>query len=129
MVEQVGLGVLTDGAIIGESLARPWFMLADGGWEGIATSPYLLFIAIGVLFYLLILRPERRRQGSQRQMLDAMKKNDRVVTIGGIKGTVISVNREADEVVIRVDDNAKLRLTVGAIARIEGEDAKKSEGA
>ena len=126
-MEQVGLSVLTCGAIIGESLARSWLLLADG-WEGILTNPFLPLVFIGLFLYLLVIRPERRRQGAQRQMLEGMKKNDRVVTIGGIKGTVISVNREIDEVVIRVDDNAKLRMTVGAIARIEGEDAKKIEG-
>lgn len=127
-MEQAGLSVLSDGAILGEVLARPWLLLAEG-WEGILTNPFLPLVFIGLFLYLLVLRPERRRQGTHRQMLDAMKKNDRVVTIGGIKGTVISVNREADEVVLRVDDNAKLRMTVGAIARIEGEDTKKGEGA
>ncbi len=61
-------------------------------------------IAIGVLFYVMLIRPERRKQAAVRSMLDDLKKNDRVVTIGGIRGTVVSVRREIDEVTIKVYD-------------------------
>ncbi len=76
-------------------------------------------IAIGVLFYIMLIRPERRKQATLRSMLDDLKKNDRVVTIGGIRGTVVSVRREIDEVTLKVDDNTKLRVTVGSVARVE----------
>ena len=55
-----------------------------------------------------------------------MKKNDRVVTIGGIYGVVMNVHREADEVTLKVDEttNTKLRVTLSSIARIiSGETA------
>lgn len=105
-------------------------ILGDGLLERIAEYGMLVpLVFIGLFFYFLILRPERRKQAAHRQMLDGVKKNDRIVTIGGIRGTVVSVNRDADEVVLRVDDNAKLRMTFGAIARIEGDDAKKTDGA
>jgi preprotein translocase subunit YajC len=54
-------------------------------------------------------------------MLSALKKNDRVVTIGGIKGIVTNVQRDADEVTINVDESSgtKLRVTVASIARVE----------
>jgi len=58
-------------------------------------------------------------------MLAAVKKNDRVVTIGGIYGVVTNVQREQDEVTIKVDEatNTKLRVTLGSIARIIGEES------
>jgi preprotein translocase subunit YajC len=48
-----------------------------------------------------------------------------VVTIGGIYGVVVNVNRESDEVTLKIDEatNAKMRVTVGAVARILGEDS------
>ena len=58
-------------------------------------------------------------------MLGALKKNDRVVTVGGIYGWVTNVHREADEVTIRVDEatNTKLRITLGSVARVLGAEA------
>ena len=53
-------------------------------------------------------------------------KNDRVVTIGGIRATIVNVRREMDEVVIKIDDNTKLKMTVGSIARVEIDDANDS---
>jgi preprotein translocase subunit YajC len=103
--------------------------LAEGAFgENLLTNPLVPLVFIGLFLWLLVIRPERRRQSTQRQMLDGIQKNDRVVTIGGIRGTVVSVNREVDEVVLRVDDNVKMRFTFGAVARIEGDDPKKPEG-
>ena len=80
--------------------------------------PGLLIIA--VLFYFLMIRPERRKQATHRSLLEALKKNDRVVTVGGIYGVVTNVQRETDEVTIKVDEstNTKLRVTFGSIARV-----------
>jgi preprotein translocase subunit YajC len=57
-------------------------------------------------------------------MLSGVKKNDRVVTIGGVYGVVTNVNRDADEVTIRVDEstNTKLRVTLSSVARILGDE-------
>jgi preprotein translocase subunit YajC len=83
-----------------------------------------VFAAIG-LYYFMILRPERRKQQNVQSRLEALKKNDRVVTIGGIYGVVVNVNRESDEVTLKIDEatNAKMRVTIGAVARILGEDS------
>ena len=58
-------------------------------------------------------------------MLSAIKKNDRVITAGGIYGVVTNVHREADEVTIKVDEatNTKLRLTLGSVSRVLGDDS------
>ena len=82
-------------------------------------------LAVGVLFYFMIIRTERKKQQSHRTALESLKKNDRVVTIGGIYGVVTNVQRETDEVTIKVDEatNTKLRMTLGSIARILSDDA------
>jgi preprotein translocase subunit YajC len=56
-------------------------------------------------------------------MLKTIKKNDRVITVGGIYGVVANVHREVDEVTIKVDEstNTKLRMTLGSISRVLGE--------
>ena len=57
-------------------------------------------------------------------MLAAVKKNDRVITAGGIYGVVTNVHREADEVTVKVDEatNTKLRLTLSSITRVVGDE-------
>ena len=100
----------------------PGFSLFDG-------NMLLPFLAIGVLFYFLMIRPQRRQKQQQKDMLGAMKKNDRVVTIGGIKGTIANIQREADEVTLKIDESsgAKIRVQISAIARVitDGDDGEK----
>ena len=83
------------------------------------------FILIAVLFYLLMIRPERRKRAELTAMLNNLKKNDRVVTIGGIYGTVVNVQKDLDEVTIKVDENTntKLRMQRAAIARVIASDS------
>jgi len=83
-------------------------------------SLLLPFLLIGVVFYFLLIRPQRSEQRRRQEMLSRVKKNDRVVTIGGIYGVVANVHAEADEVTVKVDEttNTKLRVTLGSIARV-----------
>ncbi len=99
-----------------------------GGGAGAALQPLLLFAVLGLLFYLMMIRPQRREQARRQEMLGNVKKNDRVVTIGGIYGVVTNVHREADEVTIKVDEgtNTKLRMTLSSIGRVLGaEDSEQ----
>jgi preprotein translocase subunit YajC len=86
---------------------------------------------IVLLYFFMILKPQRQREQTHKTLLQNLKKNDRVVTIGGIYGVVVNVQREQDEVTIKVDEgtNAKLRLTISAIARVitDAEPGDKTE--
>ena len=104
-----------------------WAQDAGGGAGGDGSAlllQFLPFIAIGVLFYFLLIRPQRGEQARRLAMLSAVKKNDRVVTIGGIYGVVTNVHREADEVTVKVDEatNTKLRVTLSSIGRVLGDE-------
>ena len=81
-----------------------------------------LWLPIILLFYWFLIRPQRREQSTRMTMLAALKKNDRVLTAGGVYGVVVNVHREADEVTIKVDEttNTKLCVTLGSIARVLG---------
>lgn len=91
---------------------------AGGGGGGIGIWPAV--IASLVAMYLIMIRPERRREKELQQKLEALKKNDRVVTAGGIYGVVTNVRREADEVTLKIDEdtNTKIRCTLRSIARV-----------
>lgn len=97
-------------------------LLAEGEPAGGSNLMGLLFpfLIIGFLFYFLLIRPQSRERKNRKLMLAAVKRNDRVVTIGGIYGVVAKVDAEADEVTIKVDEtsNTKLRLTFSSIARV-----------
>ncbi len=105
------------------------FAQADGA------SPPLPFqllpiVAIAMAAYLILIRPERERQRKQQALLAGIKKNDRVVTAGGLCGTVASVDREAGRVSLKVDESSNVRLTVtlASIAQLTpaGTDASDS---
>jgi preprotein translocase subunit YajC len=94
-------------------------------------SPSQLFsfvmpmLIIMMLFYFMLLRPQKRKEHEHREMVRNVKENDRVVTIGGIYGVVTNVQRDAERVTIRVDEatGAKLKINMSAIARVmTGED-------
>lgn len=88
-------------------------------------------IMIGLLFYFLIARPERKRKAEMADMLGNLKKNDRVITIGGIFGVVVNASQESNEVTVRVDDgnNTRLRVLRSAISRVvtEGEGGEAND--
>ena len=73
-----------------------------------------------VLFYIMMIRPQKRKEQDLRNQVNAIKENDRVITIGGIYGVVTNVQRDAQRVTVRVDESTgtKLRLNMTAIARV-----------
>ena len=96
---------------------------------GFAPGPLVLMLGIGMLFFLIVLRPAQRRQERERQaLLNGTKKGDKVLTSAGIYGTVVSVSEKEDEIVVKVDDNARLKMLKGSIVRnISAEEAQKAE--
>jgi len=90
--------------------------------------PLLIAIMFG-LFYFLILRPQQSKDKTFRTMLDGLKEKDRVVTIGGIHGVVTNVQRDRDEVTIRIDEStgAKIRVNLSAISKLVTDEDKKDK--
>ena len=73
------------------------------------------FVAIAVLWYFLLVRPQRREKAKREDQLKELKKNDRVVTIGGIVGTVANISQDGREVTLKIDDNARITLLRNSI--------------
>ncbi len=92
------------------------------------TLPVILLVTF-LFMYLFMIRPQSRQRSQKEQMLRNLKKNDKVVTIGGILGTVTNVQADSNEVTIKVDDsnNTKIRILRSAIHEVlrdGGEDDK-----
>ncbi len=94
---------------------------ADAAAAATGTAPMIstifTFGLIFVIFYFLIIRPQSKKQKETKKMIEAMKKGDKVVTIGGIHGTVYTVKERT--VIVKVDDDTKLEFLKSAIAVVE----------
>ncbi|MGQ9912724.1 MAG: preprotein translocase subunit YajC [Thermogutta sp.] len=95
---------------------------AGGDGTGAWLTLLSLWLPLIVIFYFILIRPQRRERQRREAMLAGIKKDDRVLTIGGIYGVVTNVNRDGQEasVTLRVDEsnNVKIRVTLSAIARV-----------
>jgi len=87
----------------------------------------IFLVFLFVVMYFLLFRGPRRQQQQHRQMVQSLKKNDRVRTIGGIFGTIVEV--KGDEVILKVDEssNTKLRVSTSAISKNISEEGKEKE--
>ncbi len=81
----------------------------------ILNGPLIPFALMGLVMYFVLIRPQMRQQKELRTMQTSLKKNDEVVTFGGIHGTVVNLKEET--IVLRVDDNVRLEVDKTAIAR------------
>ena len=99
------------------------------GAGGDGTSSFLLmllpFILIFFLAQLIFGSPQRREQRRKDEMLKTLKKNDRVVTIGGIYGTVAGIAADKNEVTVKVDDNTRLKMRLDSIQSVLRDENEK----
>ncbi len=84
-------------------------------------STVVTFGLIFVIFYFLIIRPQNKKQKEMQKMIEAIKKGDKVVTIGGVHGTVQNVKDST--VVIKVDDDCKIEFSKSAVATVVAREA------
>ncbi len=73
----------------------------------------IFFVGILVVFYFVLIRPQQKRQKEEKLFRDSMEKGDRVITLGGIYGTVVSIDEAT--VIIKVDDNVKIKVDKSAL--------------
>lgn len=93
-----------------------------GGGENLLVSLAPMLIIFGI-FYLLLILPMRKRQKAAQQMIQALKKGDRVVTNGGLYGEIAAVDDSSATVMLRIADNVKVKVAKSAIAGLEGQEA------
>jgi preprotein translocase subunit YajC len=82
-----------------------------------ALIQFLPLVLIFVVFYFLLIRPQQRKARDHRTTLDALRRGDRVVTGGGIIGTVVRVD-SPDEVVVDIADGVRVRVVRSTITNV-----------
>ncbi|MDX9957904.1 MAG: preprotein translocase subunit YajC [Clostridia bacterium] len=91
--------------------------MQDASATGSMLSTIIMFGAVFAIFYFMIIRPQNKKQKAMQKMIEAVKKGDRVVTIGGIHGTVQAVKDKT--VVIKVDDSSRIEFSKSAVASVD----------
>lgn len=93
---------------------------ADGGAGALLTQMAPILLMFGI-FYLLLIRPQQKKAAEHRQMLDALKEGDAVVTSGGIHGRVVKTDGE--ELVVEIADKVRVRVNRSAIGEVKRKGA------
>lgn len=100
---------------------------AAGGAGAFAMQLAPLFL-IFIVFYFLLIRPQQKRAKEHRQMLAGLKRNDRIITAGGILGTITKVKDGSEEVEVEIAPNVRVvvvRSTISTLVRpVAANDSK-----
>lgn len=104
------------------------FAQAEAPQEPPKWTMYLPFIIMGVML-VMFFRASSKQKREMQNALDALKKNDKVVTSGGIIGVVVSIKENEDEITLKVDDttNTRIRVLKSSVVRVTTGDTATGE--
>jgi len=88
----------------------------DGGGGGSLISTFIMFGAIFLIFYFMIIRPQQKRAKEREKMLSNVQKGDKVVTSGGLHGVVAGIDEKT--ILLQVSENVKMKFERSAITSI-----------
>ena len=95
----------------------------SGAGGGSMVSTFVMFGAIFLIFYFMIIRPQQKRAKEREKLLSSIEKGDKVITSGGVHGTVAGV--EEKTILLQVTENVKLKIERSAITTILNRDSKE----
>lgn len=96
--------------------------------DGSSANPIaslLPFALMFVVLYLLILRPQMKKQKDQQRLIDELEKKDQIVTSGGIHGVIENI--KDDIIVVKVADNVKIEISRAAVSRVKNKEEEKKK--
>ena len=99
------------------SLYETFLMGGSANGESNPMAMFLPLILIFVVFYFFIIRPQKKKETQRKQMISAVRKGDKVITLGGVHGAVTQVDDTS--VLVQADTNVKLRVEKSAIASVD----------
>jgi len=98
----------------------PILMAGGQGGEGAGMVQLGFFALLFLVMYLLLIRPQRKKQKEHEALIASLKKGDKVVTSGGMFGTIFAIDEERNRVVLKIGENVKLEfLKTSIAARVE----------
>ncbi|PIQ90453.1 MAG: preprotein translocase subunit YajC [Candidatus Omnitrophica bacterium CG11_big_fil_rev_8_21_14_0_20_41_12] len=93
--------------------------------QGSAANPIVQLLPLAlifIIFYFLLIRPQKQKEKEHQRMISGINKNEEIVTLSGIHGTIVNVKDKT--VILRIDDNVKIEIEKNSIGYI-----KKPQGA
>lgn len=95
-----------------------WWMGGNpsGGQQVNPLASFLPFILIIVVFYFFMIRPQKKKQQEREKMISAVSKGDKIITVGGLHGTVQGTKEKS--VIVKIADNVKVEVERSAIATV-----------
>jgi preprotein translocase subunit YajC len=105
-----------------------WFFLAASAQQqqpGFMSMimPLMLMLPI---FYFMLIRPQQKKQKQFQLMMTQLKKNDKVVTAGGIHGLIVNVKEQT--LTVKIADNVKIEIDKSSVSRVLGEETEGEQG-
>jgi preprotein translocase subunit YajC len=105
-------------------LISPAFAQSGGFAEGgLGLMPIILVM---VIFYFLLIRPQQKRAKQHKQMLSALKRGDKIITNGGLTGTIIKAVDDSETIEVEIAKDVKVNVVRTMIADIRGKTEAKS---
>jgi preprotein translocase subunit YajC len=99
------------------------YLMAQGGGPG-GLMAFLPLIIIMGIFYVLLILPAQRRQKKTQEMINALKNGDKVVTSGGLFGTIVGI--EGDSIQLRIADQVKVKVLRSAVTGLQPDGKEES---
>lgn len=104
--------------LISEVHALGGLQQGDGEAAGNPLMNMLPFILMFVIMYFLLIRPQYKKQKETQTMIDALKKGDRVVTTGGMHGSIVGIKDKEGIIVLQVAKDVKIEVSRGAVSKV-----------
>lgn len=103
----------------------------QGGGQPPMFPPQMMLFMVGLfaIFYFMIMRPQQKEAKRRAAMLDALKKNDKVVSAGGIIGTIADISPDGKRVTVKVDDNTRVKFLRSSIQGLYEDSGETAGGA
>lgn len=92
-----------------------FILMAPQGGQGGGIMSFLPLIAIVVVFYFFMIRPQMKKAKEQKKYIEALKKGDKILTIGGIYGKIVEVREDAT-LIMEVEDGTKMKISKNAVS-------------
>ena len=96
------------------------YAASQPGQGGGGLAAFLPFIVIMFIIYFLMIRPQTKRQKEKGTMRDELKKGDKIITMGGIYGTVQGFKEKGRQAIIKIDNNTNITINKTAVAGLAG---------
>jgi preprotein translocase subunit YajC len=95
--------------------------------QGLGIFQFIIPVILIMLLFQFMFNPRRRDEKRRLELLKSLKKNDRIVTIGGITGTVASISEDHQYVTIKVEDNTRIKMLASSIQSVLRDEGDKDD--